>query len=276
MRLKRRIFMNSVEIEKLKKLRTLGNNINPLVDGGNFKGWLDLVGDTLPEVDGVRFVIDVTRPFNQNRSPERAKVNALNILTEVLNREEMRAMIEGDPAPTINISPANLEADHEIAKIFVSHSSEDREIAANLVNLLKKALNLAAKDIRCTSVPGHGHTGGAITDDAVREDIPRAKVVLGLLTRSSLKSQYVFFELGAAWGQRIDIIPVLIGQVDWKDIDRPLKQFNGFTLSRDSGIHSLVESIGNKIGKTLENASSFSDDVLCLAKKSREYVGSQD
>jgi hypothetical protein len=48
-------------------------------------------------------------------------------------------------------------------RVFISHASDDAELAGRLVQLLLAALNLQSSEIRCTSVEGHRLPSGADT-----------------------------------------------------------------------------------------------------------------
>ena len=85
-----------------------------------------------------------------------------------------------------------------MVKVFISHSSNDVQLAKPLIDLLRSALRLRASEIRCTSVPGYKLPGGAETDEQIREELLDAPVFIGLVTEASLESKYVLFELGAS------------------------------------------------------------------------------
>jgi hypothetical protein len=53
--------------------------------------------------------------------------------------------------------------------IFISHASEDKKLAAALVDLLRSAFNMEADRILCTSVDGYRLPAGSDTDEALRE-----------------------------------------------------------------------------------------------------------
>ncbi|WP_211468086.1 toll/interleukin-1 receptor domain-containing protein [Collimonas silvisoli] len=81
-------------------------------------------------------------------------------------------------------------------KIFVSHSSTDKQIAEAFVIFLRAALPLAAKDIRCTSVDGYKLPAGTHSDEQLRQEVFDAQAFLALLSPTSIQSIYVMFELG--------------------------------------------------------------------------------
>src|SRR5688500_1138362 len=93
--------------------------------------------------------------------------------------------------------------------IFLSHSSRDSELAKALVELFRAAFSLPAKRIRCTSVSGYKLPAGADTDEQLRKETVEARVLLGLITELSVDSAYVLFELGARWGAKKFLAPLL-------------------------------------------------------------------
>ena len=80
---------------------------------------------------------------------------------------------------------------------------------------------LRADQIRCSSVEGYGLPGGVSTEEQLREDVNRTKVVVALITPNSLLSLYVMFELGARWGAKLPLVPLLAG-VEPNELKEPL------------------------------------------------------
>ena len=95
--------------------------------------------------------------------------------------------------------------------IFISHSSKDAALAESLIDLLKAALGLVATQIRCSSVDGYRLPVGVNTESKLREEVNAARVVVGLITPSSLASYFVMFELRCSVGCR----PVLGSPLGW-------------------------------------------------------------
>lgn len=93
--------------------------------------------------------------------------------------------------------------------VFISHSSEDAGLAAQVVDLLRSALNLQAARVRCTSVDGYRLAAGADSDEQLRNEALDAIVFIGILSPLSMASAYVLFELGARWGAKKPIVPLL-------------------------------------------------------------------
>ena len=92
------------------------------------------------------------------------------------------------------------QKDSNMIKIFISHSSEDIQLAEGIIDLLKNALRLSSKDIRCTSVDGYRLPGGAKTEEQLRNEVCSCETLIGLISPNATDSLYVLFELGARWG----------------------------------------------------------------------------
>ncbi len=131
--------------------------------------------------------------FNANDSDEELRRMAngtLSSMIAVLESaiEQLGWEVEAEepmtPTKQVNATSPSLE-------IFISHSSKDILLAEALTDLLKTALGLVSTQIRCSSVDGHRLPVGVNTESKLREEVNEAKVVVGLVTPSSLASSFV-------------------------------------------------------------------------------------
>lgn len=144
-----------------------------------------------------------------------------------------------------------------VPAIFISHSSHDAPLAAQIVDLLRAALNLPAKSIRCTSVDGTRLPGGAHTDQSLRQEITGAPLVIGLLSESALTSAYVLFELGARWGADRPIIPVLAPGFEPASLPGPLAGLNALRIDTAAELHQIIHDIAVALSLSPEPAPAF-------------------
>jgi hypothetical protein len=165
--------------------------------------------------------------------------------------------------------PANKQASN--LDIFICHSNKDKAIAEALINLLRAALNIPAERIRCTSVDGYRLPAGALTDEQLRREIYEARVFIGLITNSSLKSIYVLFELGARWGARLYLIPVLASGADSSILHRPLAGFNTLSCDVIAQVHQLINDIASYLNVNLSYPSSYQKYINALVESSRQH-----
>jgi hypothetical protein len=182
---------------------------------------------------------------------------ALKSLNEVLNPKGFMVEINGvkpvlnkiEPRLpwTLNI-PSNtyIQKDNQIMiKIFISHSSKDIELVLKLVDLFRAALNLTSQEIRCTSLAGFRLPGGADVNEQLRQEIHESEVFVAVISQSSLKSQFVFFELGARWGTDKHLIPLLAQDTDISAIQEPLASLNILRCNQFDQLYQLVQDIAS-------------------------------
>lgn len=150
---------------------------------------------------------------------------------------EMPALVGGRPSKTRTTE----------TRLFISHSSDDVELAKALTSLVDAALTVPKGWLRCTSVPGFKLEPGADTPDELRRNLADADVVVGLLTPASLDSAYVLMELGAAWGFESWVVPLLAAGVDFEAIPGPIGQtVHAVRAIDESDVAALLESISNR------------------------------
>lgn len=151
---------------------------------------------------------------------------------------------------------AKQPATHRGLSIFISHSSKDAELALALIDLLKAGLGLVADQIRCSSVDGYRLPVGVNTEGKLREEVNAARVVVGLITPSSLDSYYVMFELGARWGANLFLAPLLAG-VKAGDLGGPLGLLNALSANSEAQLHQLLDDISKQLNLQLQPAASY-------------------
>src|ERR1700688_1595779 len=168
---------------------------------------------------------------------------------------------QGTPADTeacdtLHDMPTKQPVTHRGLSIFISHSSKDADLALALIDLLKAGLGLMSDQIRCSSVDGYRLPVGVNTEGKLREEVNAAKVVVGLITPSSLASYYVMFELGARWGANLFLAPLLAG-VKASELSGPLGLLNALSANNEAQLHQLLEDISKHLGLRLQPAASY-------------------
>lgn len=148
--------------------------------------------------------------------------------------------------------------------IFISHSSQDVAIAKALIILFRSALSVAANRIRCTSVDGYRLPAGAQTNDQLRKEVQQSRVFVGLISKASIESTFVMFELGARWGARLPLLPVVVNSSDISFLRGPLASLNALACDSRSQVHQLVEDVASHLGITPGKAASYQQDVDSL------------
>lgn len=145
--------------------------------------------------------------------------------------------------------------------IFISHSHKDVELVRRLIALLRSSLNLPSKEIRATSLDGFRLPGGANTADRLRHEVQEAKVLIGIISISSLNSTYVIFELGARWGSGKPMVPLLVSDVDLDLLAEPLQEMNALSCRSSAQLYQLVEDIAGYLGVPVDSAAAYQEYV---------------
>jgi hypothetical protein len=150
---------------------------------------------------------------------------------------------------------------HQGPLVFISHSSKDEKLVMALVELLKTGLGLLANQIRCSSVDGNRLPVGVNTESKLREEVNAAKVVIGLITHSSLSSNFVMFELGARWGANLFLAPLVAG-IRAGELSGPLRLLNALSANSEPQLCQLLADISKPLGLTLQDTSAYLRHVM--------------
>jgi hypothetical protein len=142
-------------------------------------------------------------------------------------------------------------------RLFISHASDDRELARRVVALFRAALNLPASAIRCTSVDGHRLEGGADTDETVRYEIGSADAFVGILSDRSMRSKYVLIELGARWGLNRHLLPLLAPGTPTSVLGGPLAGKNALQADSEPQLHQMVREVARVLEIDPESADVY-------------------
>jgi hypothetical protein len=156
--------------------------------------------------------------------------------------------------------------------IFISHSSFDIKFIEKLVVLLRSSLNIPAKKIRCSSVDGYRLSVGVNTDEQLRKEVHDAKILIGVITPNSIKSAYVLFELGARWGTKKKMFPILACGADPNILGGPLKTINSLDCDNASQVHQLIDEISVELHISKESPALYQNNVDQLMNTSKELI----
>ncbi len=138
-----------------------------------------------------------------------------------------------------------------MTRIFISHSHADREIASLLVDFLLAALEIRPEKIRCTSVPGHQLPFGTSIGEQLKKDLNETTGLIALITKDSLRSTWVLFELGSSWATEKLVVPILGPGLAYKDLPGPLAQYPGVRIDDENPSYRFTDVI-NQLASTLE------------------------
>lgn len=166
-----------------------------------------------------------------------------------------------------DLESIGIKETQNVIKIFISHSSKDLKFVEKLTELLKNALHLSAKDIRCTSIDAYGLPGGANTSEQLKSEVSGSKAFIGVVSYAAIDSMYVLFELGARWGANKHLLPLLAPGVSLDILKRPLSDLNAQSCDSASQLHKLVNDLAKELGIKPEESHTYQcyiDAILAI------------
>lgn len=149
----------------------------------------------------------------------------------------------------------------EPIEVFISHSSADALLIAAIIDLLRCAMSIQAKEIRCTSLDGYRLPGGADIQAQIRREVSACKVLLAVCSSHSMSSTYVAFELGARWHAKRPFIPLLAPDFSVAGTRGPLTHFHALQLDSSAQLLQLVDEVGRHLRRPVEELTAYSGKI---------------
>ena len=133
--------------------------------------------------------------------------------------------------------------------IFISHSSENKEIAEQLCAFITR-LGIRENRIFCSSIIGQGVNNGEKLNDAITKSIHCSKVIVYVISRDFLLSSYCMEELGIGWYlsqlKKASCFYLILPDIDLSDL-------KGFVNSKVDKFSFLDEEHSGNLGLFAEN-----------------------
>lgn len=141
------------------------------------------------------------------------------------------------------------------AEIFISHDSEDQNLALLLKRLLEDVIGV---NVFCTS-DIHAIEGGKVWFNQIMTALRRARVCITILTPASIHSRWVMFESGGtfalAWGREatLRMIPIVAGGLRRSSLPNPFDLIQARDLRNADGVRQLCREVADVFN--LKNSS---------------------
>lgn len=135
-------------------------------------------------------------------------------------------------------------------KIFISHSSKDKEIVSHFVKFLQ-VLGLNRSHIFCTSIPGYGIPVDDDIYDALKKEFYKYKVhVIFMLSNNYYRSVACLNEMGATWVLQAAYTSILLPGFNFSKIEGAVNP-RKMSIKLDEPLESLQVQLGELKDKFL-------------------------
>lgn len=112
-----------------------------------------------------------------------------------------------------------LENGHGAKKIFISHSSKDKDVMERFTDyILQLGIGLNPEDIFCTSIEDMGIKNGEDIRRHIRENVQSADFSFLMISKNYKESEICLNEMGAVWAANNRVRYYILPNVDFKDI----------------------------------------------------------
>lgn len=141
-------------------------------------------------------------------------------------------------------------------KIFISHSSKDKEIVEELIDILE-SIGVSPTQIFCSSFEGYGIPIGSNFLDAIKGEINKNVLVLFVLSENFYASPVCLCEMGATWVLAKDHVPVIVPPFTFSKIEGVIPLTQGLSINNELQLNLLRDKIVEMFQITSESMSAW-------------------
>lgn len=139
-------------------------------------------------------------------------------------------------------SIAAQENKHILSNVFISHSTNDHEIAGKIVDFLM-SMGIQSNNIFCTSVHGYSIPYGQNWLDYIKSKIDDNSLVIMLISSNYYSSAMCMCEMGAAWVKSGKMIPILIEGSMFSELSEVIRGVQSFSLMDEESLIQFQEEL---------------------------------
>jgi len=128
-------------------------------------------------------------------------------------------------------------------KLFISHAASDKLLVEAFVKLIEGGIGVPPLEIFCSSLKGQGIKPGIEFKSSIREHLNEATCVIALISQNYYGSAFCMCELGGAWMQTKNLIPVLVPPLESKDLKAVLLGMQTLKMFDKSELDELRDEV---------------------------------
>lgn len=139
-------------------------------------------------------------------------------------------------------------ADDTLPRLFVSHSTRDRELVDKFIDLLVTGAGLSRDAVFASSLPDRGIPLGQEFVDHIKNELTRAALVVFVVSQDFYRSRFCICEMGAAWALGKRVAPLLVRPLQYSDVAEVFAGAQLGLLYSSADLDSLKVVIENVFG----------------------------
>lgn len=148
-----------------------------------------------------------------------------------------------------------LEKEHHAKKIFISHSSKDKDIIEKFTDyILQLGIGLKPEDIFCTSIEEMGIKNGKDIRHYIRENVQTADFSFLMISKNYKQSEICLNEMGAVWATDNQVRYYILPDVDFKEIGWLCDAYKADKLCDSVVLDTLQEELTDFYGLSRRGA----------------------
>jgi len=146
-----------------------------------------------------------------------------------------------------------------MANIFMSFIHEEESVAKLVNNYIR--LILGSRIDTFMSSDDTAIYAGEDWMKKIFEELETAKVLVSMLSPTSVRRPWINFEAGAAWMRDTKVIPVCFGGLETAGLPKPYSSLQAVEIETNQGAYYLFASIAHHLGIDPPKKPIFSDDL---------------
>lgn len=173
------------------------------------------------------------------------KIHVCNLLKEIPNETiiQIASDLELDISDIeINSILNQVKNPKMEKKVFISHSSIDKNFAGNMIELLE-AMGVSSNQIFCSSFEGYGIPLGEQFLERIKNELNNEVLVLFILSENFYNSPICLCEMGATWVKTNNHIPILIPPFEFSDVKGVIPKIQGMKINEKVKWNLLKENV---------------------------------
>lgn len=142
-----------------------------------------------------------------------------------------------------------LEKENHAKRIFISHSSKDKDIMEKFTDyILQLGIGLSHEDIFCTSIEEMGIKNGEDIRRHIRENVQSADFSFLMISKNYKASEICLNEMGAVWATDNRVRYYILPDVDFKEIGWLCDAYKADKLADSVALDTLEQELTDFYG----------------------------